>query len=381
MNDSYDAIIVGLGAMGSAAAYHLAKAGRRVLGFDRFHPPHEFGSSHGLTRIIREAYFEHPLYVPLVQRAYQLWADLEQRSERRLLTQTGGLMIGPAQGALVSGALRSAREHKLKHELLSAAELRHRFPTFTPAPDAVAVWEPRAGVLFPELAIQTHLELAAESGAVLRFDEPVQSWAADGNGVQVSTATGSWRAERLLLSSGAWTSELLKDYRLPLRVERQVLCWFEPLRNREALGRMPIYICEYAPGRFFYGFPDSADGIKAALHHQGEGTTPDTVSRQVGVADTETVRSLLAQLVPDGAGALRSATVCLYTNTPDEHFVIGPHPKHPQVIIVSPCSGHGFKFSPAIGEIAACLLEGKQPAFDLSLFRPERFVGDDVRSP
>lgn len=380
MNDAYDAIIVGLGAMGSAAAYHLAKNGRRVLGFDRFHPPHDQGSSHGLTRIIREAYFEHPLYVPFVQRAYELWAELEQRSGRRLLTRTGGLMIGPTEGALVTGALRSAREHHLKHELLSAAELCRRFPFLCPAPEAAAVWEPRAGVLVPELAVQTHLELAAELGATFRFDEKVSCWGADADGVCVSTATGSWRAERLLLSPGAWMSELLKDSQLSLQVERQVLCWFEPLRNRDALSRMPIYICEYDSGRFFYGFPDSPDGMKAALHHQGEWVNPDDVRREVAPSEIEVVRSLLAHLVPDGAGALRSATVCLYTNTPDEHFVLGQHPKYSQVVLASPCSGHGFKFSPAIGEIAACLLQGKQPAFDLSLFQPTRFVGDDVRS-
>jgi sarcosine oxidase len=373
MNDSYDAIIVGLGAMGSAAAYHLAKSGRRVLGFDRFHPPHELGSSHGLTRIIREAYFEHPLYVPLVQRAYELWAELENHSGRRLLTPTGGLMIGPRDGPLVSGALRSAREHRLQHELLSASQLRQRFPAFTPAPDAVAVWEPRAGVLVPELAVKTHLELAAELGANLQFDEPVTSWSAEADGVQVSTARGSWRAKRLLLSAGPWLTELIQDWSLPLRIERQVLCWFEPLRNRDHLSRIPIYICEYESGRFFYGFPDSPDGMKAAIHHQGESTQPGTVRREVEAGEIEAVRSSLAGLLPEAAGTFRSATVCLYTNAPDEHFIVGQHPKHPQVILASPCSGHGFKFSPAIGEIAACLLEGKRPQFDLSLFRPERF--------
>jgi len=334
MKDVYDAIIVGLGAMGSAAAYHLARNGRRVLGFDRFHPPHEQGSSHGLTRIIREAYFEHPLYVPLVQRAY---------------------------------------EHRLKHELLSAEELRQRFPAFHPALDAVAVWEPRAGFLVPEQAVQTHLELATQAGATVRFDEPVLSWSAESDGVHVMTARGSWRAGRLLLSAGAWLSELLKDWSLPLKLERQVLCWFEPLTNREQLSRIPIYICEYAVGRFFYGFPDSPDGMKAAIHHQGESTKPGVVRRQVTAKEIEAVRSLLGGLVPDAAGTVRSAAVCLYTNTPDEHFVLGQHPKHPQVVLASPCSGHGFKFSPAIGEIAACLLEGNKPQFDLSLFRSERF--------
>src|SRR5258708_3525042 len=173
MPSNYDVIVAGLGAMGSAAAYHLAAAGQRVLGLDRFQPPHSIGSSHGLTRIIREAYFEHPLYVPLVRRAYQLWGDLEKQAGRQLLLQTGGLMIGPPSGVLVRGAKRSAVEHHLDHEVLSAAQLRRRFPCFEPTEDMVGVWEPRAGSLVPELAIQTHLELAAKYGAALRFNQTV----------------------------------------------------------------------------------------------------------------------------------------------------------------------------------------------------------------
>src|SRR5690349_14932059 len=174
--------------MGSAAVYHLAKAGRRVLGLDRYEPPHQFGSSHGLTRIIREAYFEHPLYVPLVQRAYELWGDLEKESGRKLFIQTGGLMIGPPEGVLVAGAKRSAEEHKLQYELLSAAEIRRRFPVLAPDEKMVAVSEPRAGILFPELAIQTHLDLGIKYGADLRFNEPVVRWEPDGDGVRVFTA-------------------------------------------------------------------------------------------------------------------------------------------------------------------------------------------------
>src|SRR5689334_7057822 len=160
MPDDFDVIICGLGAMGSAAAYHLARAGHSVLGLDRYQPPHTFGSSHGLTRIIREAYFEHPLYVPLVQRAYELWQNLEKESGRKLLRQTGGLMIGPPEGVLINGARRSAQEHGLARRLLSTAELRKEFPAFAVKDNTVAVWEPRAGMVFPELAIQTHLELA-----------------------------------------------------------------------------------------------------------------------------------------------------------------------------------------------------------------------------
>ena|ERR1041384_2928481 len=372
---TYDVIVVGLGAMGSAATYHLAKDGKRVLGLDRFQPPHSFGSSHGLTRIIREAYFEHSLYVPLVKRAYQLWADLECKSGRQLLLQTGGLMIGPPEGVLVSGAKRSAQEHGLVHENLSATELRQRFPAFQPADEMVAVWEPRAGILFPELAIQTHLEFAAEHGAVLEFNETVLRWEPDGDRVHVLTAGKDYRADRLLLSAGPWMNPLLPDLNLPLSVERQVLCWFEPRLHPEQFEpqRCPIYLWEYERERFFYGFPDLGDGVKVAVHHQGQATEPDVVNREVADSDTGTVREVLAQFLPTAAGRLKSAAVCLYTNTPDEHFILGPHPAHRQVLIASPCSGHGFKFSPVVGEIAAALIDDEAPQFDLALFRPERF--------
>src|SRR2546429_1477809 len=226
MPNDYDVIVAGLGAMGGAAAFHLAASGRRVLGLDRFQPPHSLGSSHGLTRIIREAYFEHPLYVPLVQRAYQLWASLEKESGRRLFLQTGGMMIGPPDGVLVSGACRSAEEHKLSHQILSSSELRQRFPIFQSAEQMVGVWEPRAGILFPELAIRTHLELAAKNGAILQFNDPLLRWEPELGGVRVFTATRAYKAKRLLLSAGAWMSSLLPGLRLPLSVERQVLFWF-----------------------------------------------------------------------------------------------------------------------------------------------------------
>jgi sarcosine oxidase len=359
--------------MGSAAAYRLSERGGRVLGLDRFHPPHELGSSHGLTRIIREAYFEHPLYVPLVQRAYQLWADLEERAGRRLLLQTGGVMIGRREGVLVSGALRSAREHGLAHELLSAAELRRRWPAFEPEEEMVGVWETRAGILYPELVIRTHLELAAKLGATLRFDEPMLNWETDGEGVRVTTAAGSWKAARLLLTTGAWMGASVGDLRLPLTVERQVLAWFEPRALAEAFKPQscPIHLWEYEPGRFFYGFPDLGDGVKVAIHHQGENTNPDEIRREVGTEDIEALRQVMRRFLPAADGPLRSASVCMYTNSPDEHFILDRHPAHRQVLIASPCSGHGFKFSPVIGELAADLLEERVPGFDLSLFRLE----------
>jgi len=376
MTHPYDVLIVGLGAMGSAAAHHLAGRGLRVLGLDRFHPPHSFGSSHGRTRIIREAYFEHPLYVPLLQRAYELWAELEKQSGREFLLQTGGLMLGPPQGVLVSGARRSAEQHALKHEILSAARIRERFPAFAPPDELTAVWEPRAGILFPELAIQTQLELATARGATLRFNDPVHTWEPHADGVRVTAESGGYTAKQIVLSPGAWMNSLLPAPGLPLSVERQILFWFEPLPGGSAFepDRCPIFIWEYGPHQFFYGFPDLGDGVKLGIHHQGEPTEPALLEREIKPEETEAARSLLRRFLPSAAGPLKSAVACMYTNTPDEHFILDRHPTHPQVVIASPCSGHGFKFSPVIGEIIAGMVMGETSPFDLSLFKLSRFA-------
>ncbi len=367
---SFDVIIVGLGAMGSAAAYHLARRGLRVLGFDRFTPPHAFGSSHGESRVIREAYFEHPLYVPMVQRAYELWAELEQEIRRTLLLQTGGLMIGAPDSALVSGARRSAEVHHLAHEMLSASELRRRYPFLRPSDETVAVWEPRAGILFPEACVQAHLEMARRYGALIQCDEPVMTWQPDGEGVRVVTMHGQYRAERLLFTAGAWVGELLADLALPLTVERQVFFWFAPRAHPDQFlpERCPIYLWQYDEGPHFYGFPDMGPGSKVAQHHRGQTTDPQNVRRVVGSAEIEAIQALLRRYVPDVEGQLLAIAVCLYTNTPDYHFLIDFHPANRQVVIASPCSGHGFKFSCAIGEIVAELLTRGESRLDLTPF-------------
>jgi sarcosine oxidase len=346
--------------MGSAALYHLAQRGVRVIGFDRFAPPHALGSTHGLSRIIRESYYEHPHYVPLVQRAYELWADLERRSARRLFHQTGGLMIGDSNGVLVSGALRSAREHGLAHELLTAAEVHARFPGFVLPNDLSAFFEPRAGVLDPEGCVDAHLRLAADAAAEVRNDEPVLEWNASGGRVRVSTALGEYDAGRLVLCAGAWNPTLIDDESVPLRVERQVMHWFAPARHADRFtpDHCPIAMTEYATDRIFYFVPDGGDGVKAAIHHEGEMTTPETVRREVSDEDVDAAMQQLSTYLPDAAGRhLRSAT-CLYTNTPDGHFLVTPHARHEDVLVVSACSGHGFKFASAIGEAVADLVMG-----------------------
>lgn len=373
--NSFDVIIAGLGAMGSAAAYHLARRSQRVLGLDRFAPPHAFGSSHGQTRIIREAYFEHPLYVPLVQRAYENWVELERESGQRLFQQTGGLMIGPPDSQLVAGAQRSAQIHRLPHELLTAAEMRQRFPAFRPSDDMVAVWEPRAGILFPERCIEAHLQMARRHGAVLHFDEPATAWERDGDGVRVLTPKGEYHAQRLLITAGAWIGQLISELNLPLTVERQVLLWFDPIAHPEHFDpqHCPIYIAEHESNRIIYGFPNLGEGVKVGRHHEGENTDPDRVRREAAPEDVEAMRAILRRFMPAIDTVPRAAAVCLYTNTPNSYFLVDFHPHHPHVLLASICSGHGFKFSSAFGEILADLLTTGRTTFDLSLFRLERF--------
>jgi sarcosine oxidase len=371
LTTSYDVAIAGLGAMGSAAAAELAGRGLRVIAFDRFGPPHALGSSHGETRIIREAYFEHPVYVPMVQRAYALWRELEAARAAPLLRETGGLMVGQPDSALVSGARRSAELHGLPHELLDAAAVRARFPALNPDDDMIAVWEPRAGVLSVEACVEAQLALARQRGADLLLAEPVLQWTEQRDHVRVLTARREVRAGQLVVAAGAWTGGLLGGLAAPFAIERQVLHWFVPARSPSAFlpERLPIHLWQFDGSRFFYGFPDLGAGVKAGFHHDGEMTTADAVRRDVSDREVDEVRAVVRRFVPAAAGAVRASLVCLYTNTPDEHFLIDRHPRAARVLLASACSGHGFKFAPVIGEIVADLVQQRAPRFDLALFR------------
>jgi sarcosine oxidase len=372
----YDVAIAGLGAMGSAAAWQLASRGRRVVGFDRFHPPHAMGSSTGRSRIIREAYWESPFYVPLVRRAYDLWAELELRTGARLLQPTGGLVIGPEDGPLVSGARASARAHGVAHELLSMSEVGRRFPAFQRDDSLVGVLEPRAGVLMPEDCVASMLREAARAGAELRYDEPVLEWEPDGQGVRVRSATGTVRADRLILSAGAWLDADLGRGPLPLSVARQVMFWVRPSGDpgRFEPQRFPIWLWETRTGPVWYGFPDLGDGPKVARHHGGELTTAAAVARDVAAEEAAPMLEFLGAAIPGLRGPVTDARVCLYTNTPDQHFILDRHPAHEAVLVASPCSGHGFKFAPTIGEALADMVMDRPPRFDLAPFRLDRFA-------
>jgi sarcosine oxidase len=372
---TFDVIVIGLGAMGSAALYQLARHGVRALGVDQFAPPHTQGSTHGRTRIIREAYFEHPLYVPLVRRAYELWGELERESGRTLFHRTGGLMIGPADGAIVAGARHSAVEHDVPHEMLTADEVRRRWPAYHPPDDHAALFELRAGLLLPEACVETYLELARRNGATTRMGERVQTWRRDGEGVAVTTVSATYRADRVVLTAGAWLRELVPDVPLPLTIERQMFHWFEPTARRDLhhATRCPLALWEFERDRMVATFPDLGDGVKAGVHHEGDTTDPATVRRSTTPEEDADVRAILARLMPDASGRQLEARVCLYTNTPDHDFLIDAHPTHAAALLVSPCSGHGFKFASAIGEIVADTVAHGRSAFDLAPFRLARF--------
>lgn len=382
MSNSYHTIVLGLGAMGSAAVYHLARRGVRVLGLERFRSPHAQGSSHGQSRIIRKAYFEGPDYVPLLQRAYELWHELEGEAGEPIISLTGGVMLGAGVSALVEGANLSARRYGLDYELLGAAELRRRFPQFHVPDDAVALYEAVGGIVYPEAAIAAHLRGAAAAGAELRFDEPALSWEASpaGDRVRVTTPAGAYEAERLVIAAGAYAPALLADLGLPLTVQRNVLYWFRPTADRALFApeRCPIWIWQPGDGSSAYGFPElagSPEGVKVAFHNYGPLTSPEEIDREVHADEVAHIRSWLAERIPAIAGgALLATATCMYTLTPDQDFLLDAHPHHPQVLLCSPCSGHGFKMASAVGEVMADLAVRGDASLPIAPFGVSRLL-------
>lgn len=372
---TWDVVVLGLGGMGSAAAWHLARRGLRVLGLDQYPPGHRFGSSHGRTRIIRKAYFEDPAYVPLLERAYELWEDLGQAVGEELLWRTGGLMLGTPDAPVVRGALLSARTYGLPHELLSADEVRRRFPAVTASLEMVALLEPHAGVLKSERCVQAHLRAAASAGAEFRYGERVIRWHEEPSHVVVETARGRVLAAACVVTAGPWAPSVLADAGLPLQVTRQVVAWFAPASptHRDLLAGCPVLIADVG-GTVWYGVPDPEEpGLKAALHTPGEPCTADTVRRDVKPDEVDAIRRVLRHLVPAADGPIREVGTCLYTITPDGHFVIGRPPGKQRVVYAAGFSGHGFKFASVIGEILAHLvMEGTTP-HPIGFLSPARF--------
>jgi sarcosine oxidase len=381
----FDTIVVGLGAMGSAAAYQLAKAGSRVLGIDRFSPPHHRGSSHGDTRITRLAIGEGQHLTPFVRRSHEIWRDIERETGETLLTITGGLIVSsPLATAhthvpqFFQNTIAAAKAHGVPHELLDATAIRRRFPQFRVTDNDAGYFEPDAGFLRVDPCIRSQLNLARKFGAEIATDEKVLGVVQSAAGVVVETDRTTYRARHAILSVGAWAPDFVGKKAAQLfQVFRQALHWFDldvPIAEFEP-GRFPVFIWEGA-GKAIYGFPavDGPDGgIKVASERYDATTTADSADAHADDAG-EMHRTLVADNIPGiGARCLRSET-CLYTVTPDAGFVIDSHPATDNVILVSACSGHGFKHSAAIGEaLAQWLVEGRS-VLDLSPFRLSRFA-------
>jgi sarcosine oxidase len=376
----YDAIVAGLGGIGSAAAYHLARRGKRVLGLERYTPAHDKGSSHGQSRIIRQAYFEDPSYVPLLLRAYELWRQLERETDEDLMTLTGGLMIGPPESRTFTGSKATADEYGLPYEVFDAGELKRRYPMFEPTEGTIALFEEKAGIVRPEAAVRAHLDRAASLGADLRFEQEILTWQPTDFGVRVETASGVYEAKRLVVTAGAWAPKLLADLGLPLQVTRQILFWLDPVGGVEPFlpDRFPVFIWEPEDGNSFYAIPahDGPRGRVKVAFFRADGTPadPDTIGREVHDHEVYFIRSYMAKYVPALDGELLYAKTCMYTNTPDEHFVISIHPEHPQVAIAAGFSGHGFKFCGVVGEILADLVTEGETDQPIDCFSPTRLA-------
>jgi sarcosine oxidase len=372
----YDAIVLGVGAMGSAAAYHLARRGKRVLGLEQYGIPHTMGSSHGHTRIIRLAYYEHPSYVWLLRRAYELWREIQDVAGERLLYTTGSIDAGPEDSWVFKGSWDSCKQHDLAHEVLTGAELKRRYPGYNLPRDHLALLQPEGGFLAPERCIVSYVMAAQRLGAEIHAHEKVLEWEPLEGGVRVRTDRGTYEADKLVVTAGAWDADLLDVLEGLAVPERQVLAWLQPTRpERFRPETFPVFNLLVDEGRF-YGFPvHGVPGFKfGKYHHLEEVVDPDEMDRETYDHDERLLREFAERYFPDGCGPTMDLQPCMFTNTPDNHFVIDVHPEYPQVSFASPCSGHGFKFASVVGEIMADLAENGLTRHDISLFRLDRLV-------
>lgn len=366
MRVSYDVIVIGLGGMGSAAAYHLARRGAKVLGIEQFALAHDLGSSHGETRLIRKAYFESPAYVPLLERAYTLWDELSAATGRTLLHRTGLLLVSDRGEAGATERARAvAAKYSIATEELSVADARARFPPLVIHDGDTALWEPGAGWLEVERCVEAHASAAERAGATLSFAEPVLSVHQDPESVRVVTEKGTYEAKTLVVAAGPWAGKLLASFGLPLRVHRVVQSWFSAPAAYDASAGMPCFAYDTARG-FFYGFPRLGGEIKVAEHAAHAEVEPDTVDRAIHGEDTARTAAFAARSLRDVGALPTRSKVCLYTMTPDEHFIVD---RHEGIVFAAGFSGHGFKFVPVIGEsLAELALEGKT-SLDLEFLR------------
>lgn len=374
MPQPIDVIVVGLGAVGSAAAWRLAEAGHRVVGLDRWAPPHALGSTHGESRVTRVTAWEGPEYVPLVRRANALWAELEAADGDELLIRCGGLFLGRDSDLFVAGSRASAEAHAVPFELLDAAAIRQRWPHLAPLDWMTGLHDPGAGILRPEAILRAEHAAARARGAELRFDEPMLAWRTEGDGVVVTTARREYRAWRLILCTGAWMPAVLGPLGVAMRVERTTQHWFAHEPGGPAMGpdAAPILLVCEDGAHATAVFPALDGAVKVAAHGGGVFVDPDRVDRTVSPDDIAPAEGIAKRYVPRGLGTHLRGAVCMYTHAPHGHFILDRHPRHPQVVLGSPCGGFGFKFSAASGEALACLATDAVPPVDPSPWRLPR---------
>ncbi|MBZ5635308.1 MAG: N-methyl-L-tryptophan oxidase [Acidobacteriia bacterium] len=374
----FDVIVIGVGGMGSASTYHLARRGQKVLGLEQFDIPHDFGSSHGSTRIIRLAYAEGPAYVPLLRRAYTLWRELENLVGERLMIITGGIDAGGKDTPTVRGSLLTCERYCLPHQHLDADSLRKQFPGYCLAKDMEAVYQPDGGFLLPERCIANYVMAAQAHGAEIHAREAVLGWTPSNPGVVVRTTRGSYFGRKLVITAGPWASTLCPGLAKLAIPERQVVLWAQPIRpDLFRLGAFPIFNMEASEGRF-YGFPVyGVPGFKIGkYHHLHQNVDPDRVDRDVHPEDEEVLREGIRRYFPDANGPTMALKTCMFTNSPDEHFILDAHPQAEDVYLAAGFSGHGFKFASIVGEIMTDLAvdSGAKYADQIEMFRLSRFT-------
>ena len=372
---SYDAIVIGVGGMGSAAVYHLARRGLQVLGLEKHAIPHEMGSSHGYSRMIRYTLQEHPSYVPLVRRSYELWHEMEETAGEELMVTTGSIRAGAPNSPFFLNAQEACDLHSIPYEILTASEVNKRFPGYRFPEEISSVYQADGGFLLPERCILTHVQAAERAGADVHSQETVLDWGVRGDGVQVRTDRDTYTAGRLVVTAGPWAANLVPELAAYAVPERQVMGWFQPKRPElYAAEAFPVFGVFTEEGRY-YGFPSHAvPGFKIGrAHHLLQKVDPDAIDREVHPEDEDILRQAVNRYFPLAAGKLLDGKTCMYTNTPDGHFMIGTLDGQPQVSVAAGFSGHGFKFASVIGEIMADLAQNGATEHDINLFRLDRF--------
>ena len=374
LEKKFDTIIVGLGAMGSSTLYQLAKKNKSVLGIEQSDIPNSIGSSHGINRIIRLAYSEHPSYVPMLRRAYELWYDLEQTCNEKILYKTGSLDISKEDHWVFSGSLNSCIEHEIPHEVLNGDELSKRFPAYNFPRNYMSLFQKDGGFLLSEKAIENYTKLALANNANVSSNEKVIYWEVNNGEVTVITNKSKYKSNSLVITAGSWINKLIPEL-LNLAVpERQVLGWFKTHNDNNFRNNFPVFSCSVDEGRF-YGFPiHKIQGFKIGKYnHLNEIANPDNQNTTLSKTDEHALRSAITRYFPEANGKLMEYQTCMFTNTPDENFIIDQHPSFSQVFLAGGFSGHGFKFSSVVGEIISEMVINSQFPKELEFLRLSRF--------